>query len=423
MKKSFLKLAGLVLAAALVLGMSGCSSDSHEHTFAAEWTTSETHHWHAATCEHTAEVKDKAEHTFGEWTVNNNATWKDVTKKRKCNICGYEDTVTDVGSRTDMFCENPYDAETNEIATSSSKYIYFGVFPKTVLPQGCTVTVDKTDSVTMGANTYYKGSDGNYYAKVEENCCDSSGYTYTDTTTVKQSRAFSYRYFKVEPIKWKVLTTNYNNTGKALLLAEDMLTANVPYYVSLSSRIIDSKTVYANNYKYSTIRAYLNGKYESDDTQDKIVCNGKGFLQTAFTATAQSKIAETEVDNRKETTGYSESTYTATYACENTTDKIFLLSENEVVNSDYGFAAYNSVDSIFYGQTNAGIRVTTDYAKANYAYQSTYDGCGGLWWLRSPHYSIDCYARYVGIVGIANSGNRVDYGGSGVVPALCISLQ
>ncbi len=270
----------------------------------------------------------------------------------------------------------------------------------------------------MGANTYYKGSNGNYYAKAKENCYESSGYTYTDGTTVKQSGADSYRYFKVEPVKWKVLTNNYNNTGKALLLAEDILTANVSYYEDYqNNRTIDGKTVYPNNYKHSQIRAYLNGLSYQGQTSEVTTWSGNGFLQTAFTATAQSKIAETEVDNSKETTGYSESTYAANYACENTTDKIFLLSESEVINSDYGFAAYDS-----YGVGNARIRVTTDYAKANYAYQNTTAGYGGLWWLRSPFYNNSSYVRYVYFDGNATTYSYGYPTRGGVVPALSISF-
>ena len=48
------------------------------------------------------------------------------------------------------------------------------------------------------------------------------------------------------------------------------------------------------HYKYSTIRAYLNGKYEAGDTQTDVYTN-KGFLQTAFTSQAQSLIADTEM--------------------------------------------------------------------------------------------------------------------------------
>ena len=70
------------------------------NTFATEWTKDETHHWHAATCEHTSEVSGKAEHTFGEYVSNNDATTAaDGTKTKVCSVCGYEYTVTDEGSK------------------------------------------------------------------------------------------------------------------------------------------------------------------------------------------------------------------------------------------------------------------------------------------------------------------------------------
>ena len=72
----------------------------HTHTFAETWTSDETSHWHAATCEHTEEVSEKAAHTFGDYVSNNDATTEsDGTKTRKCSVCGYEDTVTDEGSK------------------------------------------------------------------------------------------------------------------------------------------------------------------------------------------------------------------------------------------------------------------------------------------------------------------------------------
>ena len=72
----------------------------HKHKFAEEWTKDETHHWYAATCEHTTEVSRKAAHSFGEYVSNNDATTeKDGTKTRECSVCGYKDTVTDEGSK------------------------------------------------------------------------------------------------------------------------------------------------------------------------------------------------------------------------------------------------------------------------------------------------------------------------------------
>lgn len=458
----------------------------HVHTFSTDWATDATSHWHTATCEHTTEVSGKVDHQFPEtWTLVTAATEEaDGLEERFCDICNYRATQVipqlnhnhdiakvwstdstkhwhaascgraehneDVGEHTEDsgtvttapgcftkgektfkcsvcnevlkteeiaavgWCESPVDAETGNAATANSKYIYFGVFPKTVLSSTASISVDETDKVTMGANTYYKGNDGNYYAKVLETCSGSTVIKYSDGSTVKQSSANSYRYFKVEPIKWKVLSKNYN--GKCLLLAEDILTAHVPYYVSSSNRTIGTTEVYTNNYKYSTIRAYLNGAYESDDTQTKTY-DGSGFLQTAFTSSAQTLISKTNVDNSKETTGYSESTYATDYVCENTEDKIFLLSENDVSNSVYGFEAYNKC-----GKGSTRIRVTTDYAKANCAYQSTTDGDGGSWWLRSPYCDNSNYARYVSSDGSAYYYTLVIFTSYGVVPALSISF-
>ena len=74
--------------------------ETHEHTFSREWSTSATHHWKVATCEHTEEVSKFGEHTFGEYVSNNDATTEaDGTKTRVCSVCGYEDTVKDEGSK------------------------------------------------------------------------------------------------------------------------------------------------------------------------------------------------------------------------------------------------------------------------------------------------------------------------------------
>ena len=334
-------------------------------------------------------------------------------KTFKCSVC-------DAVLRTEKILELYTTPVTEEV--NGTTYVYFGVWPQSVLPATSTVTVDETVSVKMGANTYYLGSDGNYYAKCFEKAYGTGAeYKYHDGTQVGTGGTTT-RYFKVEPIKWRVLTDNYS--GKKLLLAENILTANVPYYsynYPPNTRTVGSDTnIDLNNYKYSQIRAYLNGLYyyydtSSTETTKKTDYAGKGFLQTAFTSNAQALIANTFVDNSVETTGYSEDTYATEYACENTTDKIFLLSESEVINSDYGFAAYNST-----GKGNARIRFPTDYAKANNAYASSTDDYGGYWWLRSPYDFISMKARRVSDDGGAGSIGSVSYTNYGVVPALSI---
>ena len=68
---------------------------AHEHEFSDSWSKDGTYHWHAATCEHTTEVKGKAKHTFGNWTTTKEPTEEaEGSKERTCTVCGY--TATEV---------------------------------------------------------------------------------------------------------------------------------------------------------------------------------------------------------------------------------------------------------------------------------------------------------------------------------------
>lgn len=460
---------------------------NHNHDIAKVWSTDSTKHWHAANCGRAEHNEDVAEHiwnhedyqydsvsgknirtctvclyvddiahvhTEDSGTVTTAATC--VTKgvkTFKCTVCKavlrteeipakghtedagtvttdptcvtkgvktFKCSVCKAVMRTEEIPELYSTPVTEEV--NGTTYVYFGVWPQSVLPEASSVTVDETVSVTMGANTYYLGSDGNYYAKCAENANRTdTQYKYHDGTQVG-SYGTTTRYFKVEPIKWRVLTDNYS--GKKLLLAENILTANVPYYAYESrsnTRTVGSDTyIYPNNYKYSQIRAYLNGldyyyDTSSTETTKKTEYTGKGFLQTAFTQSAQALIAETDVDNSPETTGYSESTYATKYACENTTDKIFLLSESEVINSDYGFSAYDV------NQPRRHL-IPTDYAKANHAGENSIAPSATSWWLRSPVNDDSSHARCVNRVGTTSWDMLVSFYGFGVVPALAISF-
>ncbi len=63
----------------------------HEHTFSPDWSKDEQNHWHAATCEHSNEVADKAAHTYGEWKVVREATeQQEGLRERSCTVCGYK---------------------------------------------------------------------------------------------------------------------------------------------------------------------------------------------------------------------------------------------------------------------------------------------------------------------------------------------
>lgn len=304
------------------------------------------------------------------------------------------------------------------------EYIEFGEFPQTIKHKN--ITVNESCTRTAGAYTYCKGNDGEWYCKVKENA-SGSFFKYSNGEPVKRIADNSYRWFKVEPIKWKVLTTNYNSSGKRLLFAQKGLIAGIPYYHTTAKRVIArgkvTTEIYANSYSSSEIRAYLTGApypYGNNDTAYTYALNG-GFLGTAFTSASAQLIATTTVDNSVRSTcpDVIPITWPATNSYANggtSPDKIFLLSLQEITTSAYGFAT-----AIETGESMSGrCRQPTDFALANYGNFDSDLGASS-YWLRSPSPDTDAPKSYyvsgfgsTGLSDIANSANKL------IVPALCI---
>ena len=193
--------------------------------------------------------------------------------------------------------------------------------------------------------------------------------------------------------------------------------------------------VYANNYEYSEIRAFLN------DT----------FYNKAFGDEEKSYIVTTTVDNSFESifgsyaeeSGYTEDTFN--YECRDTQDNVFLLSLSDVNNTEYGFRdTYEAtfIDSDIAAMIDsARYFYTSDYSKAMGAgtitqemFDAQFGGMeelfgegiigSGVAWLRSPGGNgrgYGCYAFSVG-TGCCVDGNVYYDGFGGVVPALQIKL-
>ena len=275
------------------------------------------------------------------------------------------------------------ETKTEQVYTRSGNYIYFGEYPQTI----------KAADVTVGdvadEDGYYLGSDGERYAKVVASLIGSS-FTFSNNSSIVDGNTY---YFKVEPIRWRILS------GSLILC--DSIIANHYYHHTTSSTVLSPGmwVYYANNYAKSDIRAWLNDE----------------FYKTAFGELQQALIQTTEVDNSAQSTGNSSNSY----ACQNTSDKVFLLSYREVTNSTYGFA---SSDSTY---DTARRMITSDYSRATGAYMytsSSYYG-NGIWWLRSPSVRDSGNARYVHHYGNADYSNSVLYGSRGVVPALKLTLS
>lgn len=254
---------------------------------------------------------------------------------------------------------------------TSGRYVTFGRWPQTVKADG--VTVNENITQIHGDFTYCKGDDGEWYVKAKENAFINR-YDMYKTPFVRYSdgslagiEGKSEKWFKVELIKWRVITDNYS--GKKLLLAENAIAAR---------RYNGSETSYIN----SEIRAWLND----------------AFVQSAFVGEQLSKIAPVAIDN------------------ETTPVKAFLLSSNEIKKSEYGFANSDLSDS-------ARKRKTTDYTRAGGATARTSNGVfiefAEYWWLRN----IRDYGTLPMVCG--QEGNlysiQPPYDTECVVPALCVS--
>ena len=253
-------------------------------------------------------------------------------------------------------------------------YILFGEYPQTIKADDVTIT-DVQDS-----RGYYLGSDGFYYAKVTASP-KSSEYTFSTGDVITNGEVY---YFKVEPIRWRILI----EYGEPAFILCDSVIANQRY---------DDDS---NNYAESEIRAWLNSI----------------FYQTAFNELQREIILTTTVDNSVYSTGYSSNPN----VCEDTYDKIFLLSYREATHGEYGFSTSSVND-------DAREILTSDYSRAMgtpmNSDSSEYYG-NGIWWLRSPIGNYTSHARYVRIEGdVYEHNNNYVYRTYGVVPAMWISLN
>ena len=341
------------------------------------------------------------------------------------------------------------DAEGNP--DENGKYILFGWYPQTVAEEGITFS-DSPDETTG----YYLGSDGAYYMKATATVTsDSESYAdFKDGTSIKKGTEY---YFKMEKLKWRILTENYEDSGNALIVC-DTIVDMVPYqsnYIQSGSYYyatdedgtiltdptatvgqgVDSNhQVYANNYEHSEIREYLNGT----------------FYDTAFNDEEKSYIVTTRVDNSLESiygsytadSGYTEDTFN--YECRDTQDNVFLLSLSDVNNTKYGFKdSYEAIigsnwSTLDFDTTRAFY--TSDFSRAMGAAtvtealseQLTQMGVSeedlplylgsGAGWLRSPDVNSHGWDAFVVADGLCD-GSNVDNGNYGAVPALQIQLS
>ena len=205
-----------------------------------------------------------------------------------------------------------------------------GYYPQTHVND--TALIASLDALTTAESNGWYLLDGTYYAKAERNEYHYDT-TFDDGTKIMYG---TYFWFEVEPIEWTILSSD---NGQYSLVSK----------LLLDTKVYDENT--SNNYKDSDIRKWLNGEF-----YNKAFAKGSSFIAT------------TNVDNSAATT---DSTTNA-QACENTDDKVYLLSYQDYLNTAY-FA-------------NAAARQckTSDWTRNNYGQCNTEDNYAGSYWTRSP---------------------------------------
>ncbi len=275
----------------------------------------------------------------------NTSEGTDLKLKGTCSECNKEASVA-------------YD--TNKTVTG----IEYGYYPQSHVSD--TSTISSLNALTSAdTTTGWYLLDDTYYCK--KRVVSRGKITFSDDVDADDGDEC---WFKCEPIEWKILS--FKNSKYSLV----------------SSVLLDSQAYRSgarnNNYKDSDIRTWLKGS----------------FYNLAFSSN-NSYIEEVTVDNSASTTD----SLTNSYVCDDTDDKVYLLSYKD----------YNNIN--YFADDASRVCEETDYTLSC--------DCYGGYWTRSPYSDIPApyYAWYVNHTGELDSNCYDTAYNYGVRPGITVSLS
>ena len=376
---------------------------------------------HGETLSETTEpIPATGAHTYGSPVWSWEKCHGKATATFTCAGCGGEtQTVTDNAPAFENgqftaaveFDGTPY---TNTVSLGTGDLVEFGSYPQSEVTDETLKTTLNSQTLNWTSYKYYFNGTQDDFMQYADVTVDGNRYRavrfshyrpyYTTNASTDADNAWqdennyspdTVYWFEYEPIVWRIL-----DADAGLMLTESIVDSQPfcnGFYYSGGEYYGDADhTHYASDWADSSLREWLNGD----------------FLNAAFDSGAQSHIKNTSL--------VTPSSNSSVYDAGPTTDKIFVLSKDDVLNTAYGFiSGTDGVESA--NRTAFG----TDYAKCQGLLVEDSPGdyfSGASWWrLRSPYLSYG--AGDVGHDGHVNDYIETDYTDEGVRPAVKINLQ
>ena len=266
--------------------------------------------------------------------------------------------------QSEVVCETDSDAIANLETMNTNFGVEYSKVSESIWNSIVNASYDSNGDAKVGNVKYRRIKKGD-----ATHVMSGNDYNYNRNNYYNWKDADTYHYFRFEPIKWRVLSVNGNDI------------------ILLSDKGIDDQTYDKGQgpWETCTMRNWLNG-YGTE-------YSSKNFINTAFTQSELSAIKTTEVTNGDDNS---------------TSDKVCLLSGNEVYNSNTAFSyGFTKSDSKY----DEGRRCkSSTYAKAMGVWSSTSSSYIGncVWWLRSRSYYTS-QAIFPGAYALgADAGGSVD---------------
>lgn len=252
--------------------------------------------------------------------------------------------------------------------TTDYDTIIFGMYPQTQITG--TELTDAIINADYDSTTGDAVVDGVTYRRMSRDDA---------TSVINYPSGEGYRYFKWEPVKWKVLEVSDDDI---FVMAEQ----------TLDCQKYDSSKYSSVTWETSTLRKWLNEQ----------------FIGQAFSAEEQKLIKQTNVTNPRN------SVYSIDGG-KNTTDQIYILSEEEVQNAKYGFCQISNG----FSQTRNPAVSDYSYSKGTHYSEFAADSRekGSYWWIRTPGQSLS-RAATVFNGKLDMEGSDADCANLGIVPVM-----